>query len=144
MKIEIRCAKKTDLASIYKMGMDTKELWVSKNTKFYTKKELSDWFQNPRENLLLVATAYKKIIGFSFSKIMSSEWAMGDTMAIDSKFRNLGIGSLLFKKRVKILKKLGINFLSSIVKANSKKSRDFWKKKGFKEGERLIWMEKNI
>ena len=75
---------------------------------------------------------------------MSVKWAMGDTMAILPQYRNIGVGTALFKERIKILKSRGIDFISSIVQENASRARRFWRKNGFKEGVKLIWLEKNI
>ncbi|MBI2062406.1 MAG: GNAT family N-acetyltransferase [Candidatus Yanofskybacteria bacterium] len=144
MKIKIRKAKKSDVEAIYNLGMATKEFWVSPQTKFYTKKELYNWLKNPKENTLLIALCNNKVVGFSFTKIMSVEWAVVDTMAISLEFRGLGIGILLVKEGTKLLKKKGINLISGLVGTEHLKAIKFWKKIGYRMGKKFFWMERNI
>jgi N-acetylglutamate synthase-like GNAT family acetyltransferase len=143
-KFEIRRAKLGDIEDIFCLGKKTKELNFSKKMQFHDKIELKQFIKNSRENILLVATIDNIIVGFLYAKIVSKTWCILDNLVVDKKNREEGIGSLLIEELYKILKSKKINYVQILEEIHHKKTREFWKKKGFKEEKVFIWADKII
>jgi len=144
MKVKIRRANKNDLNKIYFLGINIKEFIVSKRRKFYEKNELKEWVKKSQDNIFLIVEYDKQIIGFLYAKLISNYWCMLDNIGIIDEFRSKGIGSMLLKKLYQILDKKRVCYLQALVGIEYKKTRKFWKKKGFKEGKKFIWVDKNL
>ena len=144
MEIEIRRGKLKDISQIYNLGKKTKELEFSEKMNFHDKIELKEFVTEKRDNILLVCLTHKKIVGFLYAKIVSKEWCILDNLVIEENYRNNGIGSLLLEDLYQILKKKKLNYIQILEEIHHKKTREFWKKKGFKEEKKFIWADKII
>ncbi len=145
--MKIRNATKIDIHQIYELGKSVHELDFSKKLHFHEKNELKEFISHKNENLFLVAEENKEILGFLFAKILSHHsggWCMLDNIAINKKFRNKGIGTLLLKRFYTKLKSKKIHYIQILEEEHHKKTRTFWKSKGFKETKHFIWAEKII
>jgi ribosomal protein S18 acetylase RimI-like enzyme len=140
--IKIRSARPKDLASIYALGRKTRELDASNDTVFFDRGEIEGLIKKPKDNIILVILAGKKFIGFLVAKIISCEWCMIDSIAVDPLYRGQGIGNLVLKHLQNILKKRRIRYLQAFVAEEAARSRKFWHQQGFKEGKKFIWIEK--
>ena len=141
MKIKIRNAAKNDVNSIYRLGHSIKEFTVSNRIKFYEKAEMLEWVRK-KDDIFLVAEHERKIVGFAFCKILSSKWAMLDSLGVSEKYRYGGIGTMLLDRTMIELHKKHVTFVQAFVGSDHIKSRKFWKKHGFKEGRKFIWIDK--
>ncbi len=143
----IRKAKLSNVEGIYTLGLKTEELEFSSEFPFHEKSELREFISKPRENILLVALVDKKIVGFIYSKILSRRgdgWCMLDNIAVLKKYRNHGIGTFLLNKTCDELKKRKIFYVQILEEFHHKKTRKFWKHRGFKEKKVFIWAEEVI
>jgi len=111
---------------------------------FHDKIELKEFIKNKKDNVLLVSIFDKKIVGFLYAKIVSKTWCILDNLVVSEEFREQGIGSLLLDKFYKILKNKKINYVQILEDIHHKKTRKFWKEKGFKEERVFIWADKLI
>jgi len=143
-KIIIRRAKEQDVEKIYAIGRKIHQFIYSKSSGFYSKKELREYIKKPKDNIFFVALREEKLVGFIYASIISQDWCMLDIIAVDPKFQDKGVGSLLLEELHETLKERKISYIQALVRAEFKKTREFWKRKGFKEGKRFIWIEKNI
>jgi N-acetylglutamate synthase-like GNAT family acetyltransferase len=143
-EIKIQKAKIEDINEIYYLGKKTKELEFSKNMNFHDKSELREFINHKKDNIFLIAKFDKSIIGFLYAKIISKTWCMLDNLVVDEKFRNHGIAGLLLKELYKELKNKKINYVQILEEVHHKKTRKFWKDKGFKEEKLFIWADKEI
>ena len=142
--IKIIQAKKEDISQIYNLGKQTKELSFSKKMNFHDKIELKEFIHHPKDNILLVAKEKKEVVGFLYGKIVSSTWCILDNLVVNEKHRDNGIGSLLLHEFYLILKNKKISYVQILEEIHHKKTRNFWKKKGFKEEKVFIWADKVI
>jgi N-acetylglutamate synthase-like GNAT family acetyltransferase len=144
LEIKIRRGKLKDISQIYNLGKHAKELEFSKKMNFHDKVELKEFVTKTKDNILLVSISNKKVIGFLYAKIVSRTWCILDNLVVDEKFREEGIGSLLLEDLYKILKNKKVNYIQILEDIHHKKTREFWKKKGFKEEKKFIWADKRI
>ncbi|MCX6815531.1 MAG: GNAT family N-acetyltransferase [Candidatus Aenigmarchaeota archaeon] len=138
----IRHATEKDVQGIYKIGTSTTEFEVSRKIKFYKKSELLQWIKDRKGNIVLVAVLDGKIAGFASCKIMSHHWAMVDNFYVLKKYRKEGIGSQIEDHLERELRKKKVKYVTRLVGAEHKNSRIFLKKRGFKEHDKYIWIDK--
>lgn len=145
MKVEIRGARKEDVDEIIKIGSKLEDaLKASKSSKshFHEKSEFIEFIKKSKGNILLVAEEHKQVIGFLYAKILTKDWCMIDNLAVKKNFQNMGVGNLLLNKLYSILNKRKITYIQGLIEINHKKSRKFWKDRGFKEGKIFVWVDK--
>lgn len=145
--MKIQNAQIKDVNKIYSLGKTIPELDFSKKLHFHEKMELKEFIKRKKENIFLVAKEKNEIIGFLFAKILSHHsggWCMLDNIATKKEFRHKGVGTKLIKELYKILKKDKIHYIQILEEEHHKKTRAFWKEKGFKETKHFIWAEKII
>ena len=142
--IKIRRGKIKDISQIYNLGKHAKELEFSKKMNFHDRLELKEFVTKTKDNILLVSIIGNKIVGFLYAKIVSREWCILDNLVVKEEFREHGVGSLLLQDLCEILKKKKVNYLQLLEDIHHKKTREFWKKKGFKEEKKFIWADKKI
>ena len=143
-KIIIRIASPKDIHAVMSIGNTIKEFVASRKTSFHSMKELKEYISRKKDNIFLVAELEKKVVGFLHGKIIWHGWCMIDTVAVMNGYRGRGVGSLIVERMQRNLKKKGVFFIQGLVGESYKRTRKFWKKKGFKEGRRFIWFEKYL
>lgn len=146
-KFIVRKAKLSDVDGIYNLRLKTEELEFSSEFPFHEKSELREFILNPKENILLVALINKKVVGFIYSKILSRRgdgWCMLDNIAVLKKYRDHGIGTRLLEETCKELKKRKVYCVQLLEELHHKKTRKFWKNRGFKEKKIFVWAEEMI
>lgn len=145
INIKISRAVKKDLNSLYKLGQKIPELKYSKESPFCEKLELAEWINNHQDNIILTAKlGIDELVGFLIAKILSRNWCMLDNIVVDKKFRGQGIANKLLNQLYNILKKEKINYINVLVGLNYKKTREFWRVKGFKETKKFVWADKEL
>ena len=118
------------------------ELIVLKD--FYDLEEIEEWVEKQKSNILIVAEENGFVIGFLYAKIVSSQWCMLESLGVDKAYRGKGIGTRLVDHLYGVLKERKIDYVQALVGEEHPISREFWKRKGFKEGKKFIWIEKDI
>ena len=144
VNIKIRRAKKKDISKLLTLGRKIKEFNISGETRFYSKKELSEFIRKTKDNILLVVLCNDKLVGFTYCKIISSQWCLWESMAILPNFRKKSVATLLFEKLQSIIKNQGIEVIETYVSPKNQKIRNFCKKYGFKEMKTFLLLEKEI
>jgi ribosomal protein S18 acetylase RimI-like enzyme len=144
MKVDIRRAKLEDVSSIYRLGKATEELSFSPDMIFHDKIELRDFVRKPKDNILLVAILNKQFVGFLYAKIASHTWCILDNIAVDKKYRGMGIGNSLLDTLYRILKAKKVSYIQVLEEIHHKKTREFWHKKGFREEKVFVWADKKL
>ena len=135
--IKIRSAKKSDLIACEKIGR-IKEFKVSTGDYFkvfYLKYYLS-------RNFFLVAEKNKKLIGFLVAEKIRAHGATIWYIAVDKKERNKGIGTKMINEFEKRIKKDGIEWAILYCPDYNLKSKNFYRKSGYNEQEKLVEFEK--
>lgn len=143
-EISIRRANLKNILQVYSLGKRTEELNFSGGMKFHDKSELIEFVKNPDTNILLVAKIDEDIVAFLYAKIVSKTWCILDNLAVEHKYRGRGIGHLLLNYFYKILKDKKISYVQVLEEIHHKKTRDFWKKQGFKEEKVFVWADKSL
>lgn len=143
-RIKVCQARKKEAAKICALGRKIKELSASEKARFHKEKDIEEWIKKPKDNIILVAFDEKKFIGFLLAKIMSSQWSMIDSLAVDPAYREQGIGSLILNELFNILEKKEVWYVQAFVRTENIKGRKFWQEKKFKEGKKFIWLERNL
>ena len=141
-EITVRLADRKDVNAIYGLGVKASGFAVSKKIKFYEKKEIKQWIQGRKNNIVLIAETNSKIVGFAYVKIMSWHWAMVDNFYVLPAYRRKGIGSLIEKSLESELRKKGISYVSRLVKPSHKTSMKFLEKRNFKKESNYAWFDK--
>lgn len=144
MNFVVRNAVLGDIENIYKLGKKIEELRFSKEMQFHDKEELAEFISKKSENILIVSTHSKKIIGFLYARIVSHSWCILDNIAIDNEYRKHGIGKDLLERLYEILKSRRINYIQILEDEKNKRLRRFWKEQGFVERKRFVWADKAI
>jgi GNAT superfamily N-acetyltransferase len=142
--VTIRRGKAKDVKNIFALGSKVEELKFSKKSNFHEVDEILEWTKHPKEDIILVAEVDGKLAGFLYAKIINCHWCMLDDEAVKKEFRGKGIGTLLLNELYKTLKKQKIDYVQVLEEIHHKKTRKFWKEKGFKERKVFIWAEKTI
>lgn len=143
MKVEIRRAKRGDVREIYNLGSKVDELKFSKGA-FHGKDEFFEFINKPKENIILVAVRKDKLVGFLYARIISKHWCMIDNLAVKRGFRNRKIGTLLLNRLYLVLKERNVDYVQILEEIHHKKTRNFWKEKGFKEEKVFLWADKRL
>ena len=136
----VRKAQEKDIDFIMNLSKKTPELNPSKTGPCLpSKTELLEWINDDKTIFLVEENK-----GFLLAKLHSSEWCMIDSLSVDPNFRKQGIATKLLNELDSILKEKKVEYISGLVLENFENSREFWKKKGFIEGKKLIWFEKEL
>lgn len=143
-KIIVRRCSIKDVDAIFNIGLHTKELQFSKKINFHEKTEFIEWIKHPRDNIFLVALAAGKIDGFLYAKIVSREWCILDNIAVDKFCRHMGIGTKLLEKLYTLLKRKKVSYVQALVEEHQRKTREFWRERGFRQGKIFVWYEKEL
>jgi N-acetylglutamate synthase-like GNAT family acetyltransferase len=142
----IRKARKEDVDEIYHLGNKINQLKFSfsKKHNFHEKDEMTEWIRKPKDNIFLVSFQNERAVGFLYAKIIDCHWCLLDNIAVLPKYRKHGIGTMLLDSLYEILREQKIDYIQILEEVHHKKTRDFWKKKGFKERHVFIWADKII
>jgi ribosomal protein S18 acetylase RimI-like enzyme len=142
--IIIQRARAKDLSEVYKLGCQTGELSFSPKGKFHDILELKEFVQKPKDNILLIATKNAQILGFLYAKIVSHSWCILDNLAVREDCRNHSIGKKLLQELYSILRERKISYVQVLEEFTNQKTREFWRKRGFKEKKLFVWADKTI
>src|ERR1051325_435638 len=139
--MEIRQATLRDAEEIYELGKSDSAFEVSRSIPFYERTELEEWVRSPKDNVLLVAYADGRVVGFLFCKVISHHWAMLDNFYVLPQLRQQGIGSSLLTALTGALKSRGIEYVSALCNANDARLLDQLSRKGFLPAKTYVWLE---
>lgn len=141
MAIVVRDAREKDIDAIYTLGSSDTVFQVSKHIPFYEREELTEWINNPKDNILCVADDNGNVIGFFFCKVMSWHWAMLDNFYCVPSFRNGKISSLMTDALIQRLRQRKVLYLSTLVEEGRISLGRFLRRQGFSMSKRYEWYE---
>jgi len=142
--LKIRAYRKEDASMVYKIIEETEELHVC--GLHNSEKAVQSWHIDRADDIILVAEENNKIVGFILAMLNQPEpgCAVLDYLAVTPECRGRRIGSQLLQKCFRILQDRRVSFVCLSVKADLKRSINFWEKHGFKGKEHMLWMYKEI
>jgi len=140
-KIVIDKPNLEDVVTLWKWGEENWELWGDEETKWFSKKSLTEWITNPREDILLVARVDGKLAGLCFNYNLRS-WAYCAGLYVDKPHRSKGIAKRLVDETIKILRKNRIEEIVFLVDFKNNDGMKFYKKIKCQEGHHFVWMYK--
>jgi GNAT superfamily N-acetyltransferase len=144
MDITIRAIRKTDVARLIDVGHSHTDFRVNRRVGFYKKSELITWARRSNEGVFLIAISGKTLLGFVFCKIMSSKWAMIDSLYVLPEFRRKGVGGKLIETCFAQLRNNGIDYVSTLIKPHKRQIRSYMSRNGFRQSSKYLWMGRFI
>jgi len=147
MNFKIRKAKLQDVSIIYNLGKKIVELDFSKTMHFHDKPELKDFIRREKTNIMIVAEKEKQVVGFLYAHIIDTcagGWCMLDNIAVGKEFRKQGIGTALLNGLYHELKRRKVSYVQILEDAHRKKTKKFWKHKGFKAEKKFVWADRML
>jgi ribosomal protein S18 acetylase RimI-like enzyme len=141
-KIIIRDMENADINFVVNLGNKTKELWVSNELRFLIDRNtLKMWIKYKEDDELLVAEIANKPVGFSLTRV-DYKTAEIVFIAVDKKFRKMGIGTRLLQETIRRLRKKGVIKFYLYVQSYNKRAINFYRKMKFKKGPLCYFMYK--
>ncbi|MDE1869181.1 MAG: GNAT family N-acetyltransferase [Candidatus Micrarchaeota archaeon] len=136
----IRRAKASDFKELYSLGKKFPELTVSEKA-FMTKEEFMAAIKN-KNGIFLVVEDKGRIAGFSYAAIEGKTYASMVYNLVTPAYRGLGIGRKLVRERERWLRKKGIR--TAYLLGTNRNIISMMRHMGYKEGKKLVWMEKPL
>lgn len=133
--IEIRRMNRVDVDYVIQLASITTQLQTYTNSQqFWSKEILLKWIAS-QNDLLLVVKINKKFAGFVITTYNHySRDGYINSIVIDKKYRDMGIGTILLRKILRELKNDGCNNVFCVVKSTNDGALDFFKNYGFSVG----------
>ena len=91
-----------------------------------------------KDKMFFVAEENDNIVGYILGEPMKGNIANLGLLAVDKKYRGKGIGKKLIEAMRKRCNEKGLNYLLLYATKNNKKTLEFYRKCGFKEGKNYI------
>jgi ribosomal protein S18 acetylase RimI-like enzyme len=132
-----------DIETMFQWGENNWELWGNVESKWYSKSGLIQCIEQPRDDVQLIARVDSQLAGMCMTHVLQG-WALCDGLYVAPEFRKLGIGKMLLAKTVEQLKKKNIEEFSLLCDVENNEGLAFYKKVGFREGMKFIWMYKTL
>ncbi len=134
--IEIRQAEIDDLASIFHLGEKVFTSQEFSNLyRTWDEYEVTTFFNQESENLI-VAEDNGHVVGFAMGTTIEkarSAWSYGHLvwLGVEPDYARSGVGSMLFDKFKRLMKKQGVRMLMVDTQADNEPAIRFFRKKGF-------------
>jgi len=140
----VRPFRESDATEVYSMLQGTEELHVGGLT--YSEKAVREWHVTRAREVILMAEAEGKIVGFIASKLNDPEprAAYIDCLVVKPTYRGRGIGKQLLEHCISSLKARGVFFMHLHVRPDFPRTINFWGKNSFEGKQTLLWMCKAI
>lgn len=141
MEVIVRDATQVDVVPLSALGRASAAFAVSARIPFYEDEELRQWIREPGENLLCVAAADGRILGFFYCKIMSSHWALLDNFYVVPGVRGGLVGPTMFQELARRLRSRRIAYLSALVEHERRGLARVMRRYGFQPCHTYDWFE---
>jgi N-acetylglutamate synthase-like GNAT family acetyltransferase len=145
IRMKIRKATIKDRDKILSLLQKTPELQGSQNKidAEYTAEYVSDCILDTQRNCVLIAVDNEKIIGLLTAEMYPKKGFshLTDIVVTPTK-RNQRVGSQLYQRCEKILKKKKISAIAGITQASNKIMQKFCAEHGLKMGKKMYYFEK--
>jgi ribosomal protein S18 acetylase RimI-like enzyme len=134
--IEIRQAGIDDLAAIFHLGEKVFTSQEFSNLyRTWDEYEVTTFFNQESENLI-VADHDGRVVGFAMGTTIEkarSAWSYGHLvwLGVEPDYARSGVGSMLFDKFKRLMKKQGVRMLMVDTQADNEPAIRFFRKKGF-------------
>ena len=132
----IREVRIDDLAAVFHLG---EQVFTSQDYanlyRTWDEYEVTMFF-NQDSNNFLVAIDEERVVGFAMGTTIdkrNSAWSYGHLvwLGVDPEYARIGVGSMLFDRFKRLMKKQGIRMLIVDTQADNDPAIDFFRKKGF-------------
>jgi len=146
---EIRTATIDDLASIFHLGEKVFTSQAYSNLyRTWDEYEVTHLFNSECE-YVLVAVTEEKVVGFAMGTIIEksrSAWNYGHLLwlGVDPDFARHRIGSMLFDRFREIMEETGVRMLMIDTQMDNKPAMRFFKRKGFENPIKHVYMTLNL
>ncbi|NIS47356.1 MAG: GNAT family N-acetyltransferase [candidate division Zixibacteria bacterium] len=148
-EVEIREMELEDLPSIYALGekLFTAEKWPNLY-RTWDEYELVDLFASDGD-FCLVAEIEDRIVGFALGSLIDkrrSAWNYGylEWIGVAPEVKNAGIGVKLLNRLTELFIKNGVRIMLVDTEAENKEAIQFFKKQGFGQEVRHIYLSRNL
>lgn len=132
-----------DIDTLWKWGEENWQLWGDEKYKWFSKKSLRLWLEDPEDDVLLVAKINNKLIGMCMNQV-NRDSAFNAGFFVEEKHRSKGIGKMLMDESIKLLKQKGIESLFLLVDIKNTAAEKFYKRENFFKGFGFYMMTKEI
>ncbi len=141
----IRKMNQEDIQEVYKLGSNEKRFKVGAETSgFWSKQQLIDWVKEDKD-ILLVAEEDNLVVGFLLTRFhFATKKVDWENLKVNEDYTGRGIGKKLTEEMFKQLKKIGAKYIVAIVEEDNSAIMSLLGKNNFKEGKKIIWMDKFI
>ncbi|WP_020612989.1 GNAT family N-acetyltransferase [Sediminispirochaeta bajacaliforniensis] len=142
---EVRQAGIDDLASIFHLGEKVFTSHGYSNLyRTWDEYEVTTFFNQESENVL-VAEDDGKVVGFAMGTTIEkarSAWSYGHLvwLGVEPDYARSGLGSMLFDRFKRLMKKQGVRMLMVDTQADNKPAISFFRKKGFENPTRHVYL----
>lgn len=144
-EIDIRQAEIDDLAAMFHLGEKVFTSQEFSNLyRTWDEYEVTTFFNQETENLL-VAEHKGKVVGFAMGTTIEksrSAWSYGHLvwLGVEPSYTRSGVGSLLFDKFKRLMKKAGVRMLMVDTQADNIPAIKFFRKKGFENPTEHVYL----
>lgn len=142
---EVRQAGIDDLASIFHLGEKVFTSHGYSNLyRTWDEYEVTTFFNQESENVL-VAEDDGKVVGFAMGTTIEkarSAWSYGHLvwLGVEPDYARSGLGSMLFDRFKRLMKKQGVRMLMVDTQADNEPAISFFRKKGFENPTRHVYL----
>ncbi|ADK80323.1 GNAT family N-acetyltransferase [Sediminispirochaeta smaragdinae] len=145
VEYEVRQAGIDDLASIFHLGEKVFTSHGYSNLyRTWDEYEVTTFFNQESENVL-VAEDDGKVVGFAMGTTIEkarSAWSYGHLvwLGVEPDYARSGLGSMLFDRFKRLMKKQGVRMLMVDTQADNEPAISFFRKKGFENPTRHVYL----
>lgn len=141
--IIINNASLNDIDILWRWGEENWELWGDEKNKWFSKKSLTMWINDPKDDVLLVARKAGKPVGMCMTLVLRN-WAFCVGLFVEKEFRGVGLGKKLLDKAIRILKRNGVESILLLVDTKNEAGIRFYEREKFYKGFQFFMMTKEL
>jgi len=138
--IVIREATVEDVPRMVDCSRLTDRLEMSRFTRDIDEDELRFWISDPRA-IVIVAVHELELLGYAVGFCVSPTWFFFDAFVVVPDMRKRGLGRKMYAHLRRKCQSRGIELIQGLVKDGHPETLNYWKKLGFEEGHKCIWVE---
>lgn len=132
-----------DVDTLWCWGEENWELWGDNKYKWFSKKTLFGWINEPKEDVLLVARDGARLVGMCMMSVIH-DWAFCFGLFVEKTYRGKGIGKQLLAEAEKRLLSKGMRSYSLLVDIKNPKALKFYQREGLYTGYQFYLMTKEL
>ena len=102
------------------------------------------WEDCTDDSIFLVARLDDEIVGFTFCKQLSPQWAMLDSMYVAPEHRAAGVGRLLYDELLSRIRQRRIEYVSALIDVSDTATQAVAQSHGFTPKKTYIWHDMMI